>query len=189
MTVTTLENEHLVTWQRTFEAQRERMHALTRRLAPEAFSARPAPDRWSAGQCIDHLTVSMRIYLDLMEPVIERAAQKGDPPYDRGPLLGRLLLRALRAPGRRYPAPRSFQPRRRDLGPDDVREDFDRQMDRMQRALARGGGLALGHITMPWPVLRLVKISLAQAFELQTLHNDRHLDQAERAVRADDAPG
>jgi hypothetical protein len=41
---------------------------------------------------------------------------------------------------------------------------------------------------MPWPVFHPVKLSLAQAFELQVLHLGRHLDQAERVIRTEGFP-
>lgn len=189
MTVATLKNDPLNAWCDAFEAGQERMHTMTRRHSREQFNFKPAPGRWSVGQCIEHLSVSMRMYLDVMEPVIETADRRNDAPYDGGPFMGRMLLRALRKPGMRYPAPRSFQPSSAPLNPDSVREDFDQQAIRMQQAIERCDGLALGTIKMPWPVLRLVRISLAQAFELQVLHTDRHLKQTERVTRADNFPG
>jgi hypothetical protein len=190
MTPETLEIPKLQTWTEAFEAGRERMRALVDGLSHEQVNFKPAPDRWSVAECLDHLAVSMRIYLDPMEPVVDaaragaRAAGKtGGEPYRRGPFLGRLLLRALRKPGKRYPAPRMFRPGRSALAPDAVREGFDAQIGRMLRAVERSDGLALGKIKMPWPVFPPIKLSLAQAFELQALHVGRHLDQAERVTR------
>lgn len=189
MTVEILKSEQLNTWGDAFETGLERMLALTQGLSRGAFNFKPAPGRWSVGQCIEHLNVSMRIYLDAMEPVIEKANRRSDTRYGRGPFMGRVLLVALRTPGMRYPAPRRFQPGRGALDPDRVCKDFHRQATRMQRAIKRCDGLALDSVTMPWPVLRPVRISLAQAIELQILHTDRHLKQAERVTRVDGFPG
>lgn len=188
MTAGTTNDGQLAEWSAAFDAALERAHALTDELSREQLNFKPGPDRWSVGQCIDHLSVSMEVYLEPMESMIREATLEGEEPYGRGPWVGRFLLRALRKPGKRYPAPRSFRPARSDLDPDRVSEEFDRQMRRMQRALDRCAGLALGEIGIPWPVFGLVEISLAQAFELQVLHTERHLDQAERVLRADDFP-
>lgn len=188
MTLSTLKNEPLKAWCNAFEAAQKRVHALTRRWSREQFNFQPAPDQWSVGQCIEHLNVSMRIYLDVMEPVIEVADRRTDAPYDRGPFMGRVLLCALRTPGMRYPAPARFRPGSGNLDPDSVCEDFDQQAIRMQQAIKRCDGLTLSNIEMPWPVLRLVKISLEQAFELLILHTDRHLKQAERLTQVNAFP-
>ncbi|MDX1632181.1 MAG: DinB family protein [Thermoanaerobaculia bacterium] len=175
-------------WSDTFGAGLKRVRALTTGLSREQLNFEPSPDRWSVGQCIDHLSVSMDVYLQEMEPAVERSDRKGGEPYGRGTWMGRFLVRALRKPGKRYPAPRSFRPASGTLDPNRVQQEFENQVSRMRRTLARSRGLALGRIKVPWPVFGLIKISLAQAFELQALHLDRHLDQAERLTRTDEFP-
>lgn len=199
MTTDTPQDRQLEDWSATFRAALERVHALTDDLSPQQLNFKPAPDRWSVGQCLDHVSVSMGIYLDPMEPTIERAEPRalrsgggggggGDDGFGRGTFMGRLLVGALRKPGGRYKAPRRFRPASSDLDADAVRREFERQTTRMQEALARSEGLALGRVKMPWPVFGLIKITLAQAFELQALHTDRHLDQAERVTRSERFP-
>jgi hypothetical protein len=186
MTAETLENGKPKEWSEAFGAGHERMHELVERLSPAQLNFRPAPRRWSVGQCLDHVAVSLRVYLDPMEPVIDEAraaGRTGGEPFGRGPFMGRFLIRALRKPGKRYPAPRMFRPSRSALDPSDLRQSFEQELGRMQRALERSEGLALGKVKMPWPAFRPIKISLAQAFELQALHVHRHLDQAERVTR------
>lgn len=175
-------------WRRALAADQQRMHAIAAPLSREQINWKPAPKKWSVAQCLEHLSVSMGLYLDPMEPVIEQADRRGGEPYGRGTWIGRMLVGALSKPGRRYVAPPSFRPRRSELDPDEVRGEFDRQIGRLRQAVERSNGLALGEIRMPWPVFHPVKLSLAQAFELQVLHIGRHLDQAERVTRAEGFP-
>lgn len=188
MSTQTFESEQVRGWHDLFAAELERVRELTAGLSRRQFNHKPTPDRWSVGQCIDHVAVSMGIYLEPMEPTIEEAELRGGEPYGRGTFMGRLLVGALRKPGGRYKAPRRFQPASSDLDPDPVRREYERQTGRMQRALERADGLDLGRVKMPWPVFGLIKITLAQAFELQALHTTRHLDQAERVTRSDGFP-
>lgn len=176
-------------WIGAYESAERRMHELADGLSGDQINWKPAPDRWSVAQCLDHLVVTMRIYLDPLEPVVERARapdgigrRTGDEPYGRGTFMGRLLVNALSKPGKRYPAPPSFRPSRSELDPGEVRAGFEKAIGDLQAAAHRCRGLALGEIRMPWPVFRPVKMSLAQAFELQALHLHRHLDQAERVI-------
>lgn len=193
MTTDTPQDRQLEDWSATFRAALERMHALTDDLSPQQLNFKPAPDRWSVAQCLDHVSVSMGIYLDPMEATLERAEPMGDGGggdggFGRGTFMGRLLVGALRKPGGRYKAPRRFRPASSALDPDAVRREYERQTVRMQSCLVRCEGFALGEVKMPWPVFGLIKITLAQAFELQALHTDRHLDQAERVTRSEGFP-
>lgn len=183
-----MRDEKLSEWSSALAAEHERAHELIGALSREQLNFRHAPKKWSVGQCIDHVSVAMGVYLDRMEPVVEQADKEGGEPYGRGTWMGRFLIRALRKPGKRYMAPPSFRPRGGELEPDDVRDELDRQFGRMRRALERSDGLALGEILMPWPVFRPVKLSLAQAVELQILHVGRHLDQAQGVIRKDGFP-
>lgn len=183
-----LQDERLRDWSAVFSAAEERADAFVRDLSAEQLNFKPAPDRWSVGQCLDHIAVAMGIYLDPMEPAIERAAAREGRAGGRGTLMGRVLIAALRWPRGRYSAPRDFRPSSSDLEPAAVGREYARQSGRLRRALERCDGLAVDRVKMPWPVFGLIKISLAQAFELQALHTDRHLDQADRVTRAEGFP-
>lgn len=192
MTTETPQSGKLAEWIEAFEAAERRMEEIAGGLSAEQMNFRPARRAWSVGQCLDHLAVSLRVYLDPMEPIVEQArdaGRTGGEPYGRGPFMGRYLIRALKKPGKRYPAPKSFQPRNGELAPDAVRADFAAQLGRLESAAKASEGLALGEIRMPWPAFSPVKLSLAQAFELQAVHLHRHLQQAERVTRAPGFPG
>lgn len=175
-------------WSTAFKKQLKYMYALTGRLSFEQFNFKSVPGRWSVGACIEHLNLSMNAYLNIIEPVIKKSSKKTKGKYAPGTIMGRLMLRALRKPGKTYPAPRSFMPRDNELDPDVVRETFENEITRLTQTLENCDGLALGKITMQWPVFRLIRISLAQAFELQILHNKRHFKQAERVIQHQDFP-
>lgn len=170
-------------WSIAFKKQVKYMRALTGRLSYEQFNYKPAPGSWSVGECLEHLNLSMYAYLGIMNEVVENATLTGNPPYRKGPLLGRVLLRVLRKSGRKYPAPRRFKPKGGEHDPNSVRKGFEGQINRLRLTIGDSAGLALGQITMPWPVFHFVSISLAQALTLLELHNDRHLRQAEQVIQ------
>lgn len=178
-------------WAEAFGVAESRMRDLVGGLSRAQLNFRPAPKAWSVGQCLDHLVVSMRVYLGPLERSLEKAAahgREGGEPYGRGTWIGRFLVDALRKPGKRYPAPPSFRPREVELDPEEVRASFEAEIRRFQRALDSSAGLPLGDIVMPWPAFRLLKIAVSQAFELQALHLERHLDQAERVREHPELP-
>lgn len=175
--------EQIELWSIALKKQVKYMQALTGRLSYQQFNFRPEPGSWSVGECIEHLNLSMCAYIGIMNEVVENATSAGTTPYRKGPLLGRVLLRALHKSGSKYPAPRSFKPDGAELDPSSVREGFEGQVSRLRQIIRDCAGLALGQITMPWPVFQPVRISLAQAITLLELHNDRHLRQAEYVIQ------
>lgn len=179
-------------WAEAFGAAESRMRDLAGGLSRAQLNFRPDPKAWSVGQCLDHLAVSMRVYLGPLERALEETAvhgREGGEPYGRGTWIGRFLVDALRKPGKRYPAPRSFRPREVELDPEEVRASFEAEIRRFQRALESSAGLPLGGIAMPWPAFRPLKIAVFQAFELQAIHLERHLAQAERVRGHPEFPG
>ena len=181
-------NNLISNWSAILNMQLKYMYALTNRLTPRQFNFEPEPDKWSVGACIEHLNISMGAYLDIMEPTVKKTNRKSNETYTGGTLMGRLLLRALQQPGWHFPAPRSFLPENNELKPSRIRDVFEKQISRLQLILEDCYGLAIGKIKISWPVFRPVKISLAQAIELQVLHNDRHLKQAERVIQNKNFP-
>lgn len=177
-------------WAEALQVGLERMNGLTDGLTHEAFNFKPAPGKWSVGECIRHLVASMELYLDVMEPAVESAPERaGNNPLGRGTVLGRVLLKALRKPGKRYKAPGKFKPASSDLDPSETRAGFERAAGRLRELTERCEGLAIGNIKVSSPAFPLVKMSIAQTIEMLVIHNDRHLAQAERVTSHADFPG
>ncbi len=64
-------------WIESYEAAGRRSEEIAGGLSAEQMNFRPAPGAWSVGQCLDHLAVSMRVYLDPMEPLVDEARSAG----------------------------------------------------------------------------------------------------------------
>ena len=87
-----------------FRAQFEALSAdageLVGTLTDAQFAWSPAPDRWSVGQCIEHLNVTARAYLPSLDEAIAAAIRAG--VYGTGPftynLLGRMMVRSMEPP-------------------------------------------------------------------------------------------
>lgn len=187
MAVEELSNEKLRLWARRFDENRERFEALVADLTDEQASWQPAAGKWSVGECIAHLNVTGVKYQPLMTDAIARGRQRGltgTAPYQGRTLAGRLLLFILDPDKRRRAkAPGGFQPA---AGPSldfpSLVEEFRSVQEGWTRLLDDADGLALGRIVFASPVSRLVRVNLAEAFEINTLHEARHLGQAERVV-------
>lgn len=152
---------------------------------------RPGPDRWSVGECLDHLVRADTIYRDVLEEKIREGRRQGllaDGPY-RPTLVGRWLPRLLEPPPRlKVPATPRIRPRRPDAEAPDGRDEPDplsaflALRPRFAELLEGAEGLDLREIRVTSPFVRFVKFDLGSAFRVVAAHDRRHLWQA-RQVR------
>ncbi len=193
----------------SYDQALDRLAALLANLDPAAADRRPAPRRWSVNECLAHLTVAISAYCDRMEPAVARAGAGAGAgagtgagagagagagvgvgalgaaslePDGRGTWFGRFILANLRQgpSARRVPAPAVFRPTASGLDLAAQAEALRATVDRLARLARAADGLPVGGVKFGTPVSPLLRVSLAQAFEIHALHLHRHLGQAER---------
>jgi len=177
-----------------FRTHHARVRELTQGLSDARFNRAPEDPglgTWSVGECLHHLNLTARGYLNVMTEAIEQGRSRG--VTGRGPFRhGRLsmwMVRQLEPPVRRkYPAPRPSSPVERDgdLSLNEVVEEFVDHRRSLFRALEAADGLALDRVRVQSPFIRPLRFDLGIAFAMLAAHERRHLLQAER-VRG--APG
>lgn len=171
-------------WQAEYDRARHRLDQLTGGLSDAQANWKPAPDKWSVAECVDHLNQPIGTYARCIGRAIERARARGLSgalPWARGTWVGRYIIRTLRkGPAARVPAPRVFRPSASRLVLADVRYRLGTELSNLSNLLRLSRGLPLGSVVFGTPVSALIRVSLAQAFEIHALHTHRHLDQIER---------
>jgi hypothetical protein len=158
--------------------------ALVAALSDEQFNWRPASDRWSVAQCIDHLNVTARVYLPMLDEGIADAIRRGQ--YGEGPFrynwFGRLFVRAQEPPYRfRVKAPKAFQPRS-DRPRNDVMAAFRAYQVQYIDRLRQANGLDLSRAKVRSPVSNWIRIPLGSGFAVMAAHERRHLWQARNLI-------
>ena len=171
-------------YRRQFEQLSADADALVASLDDAQFMWRSAPDAWSVAECIEHLNVTARLYLPMLDEGVADAIRRGlyaEGPY-RYNLLGRLLVRAVEPPPRfRQKTPRAFRPdanRTRHGIMAAFRAYQVQYIDRLRQA----NGLDLARARVSSPAARWLRIPLGSAFALMTAHERRHLWQARQVV-------
>jgi hypothetical protein len=172
-------------WYEQLEQAEERVLAITADLSPAQANWKPAPERWSVAECIEHLNVIAHAYLPGLRQALLRArelGQSGSAPYGRGPLAGRFLLNFMRAgpSKRKVRTMKVFRPSASELDPREITQRFHDVHQELRALMREADGLDLARARMRSPASRLLSVSAAQAFEMLALHAHRHLDQAER---------
>lgn len=168
------------------------LDALVDTYPSEAWREPPEPGAWSALECIEHLNISARKYLDPLESAIEQL--KGGVSHQRSYTLGLFgrLFRTLVGPLPRFGGRRrggvstseDFTPSLPDLDVEAVIEESRGLRSRLVELLEAGDGLALDskYAKFASPFDERVKVTPFLAFAVLARHEHRHLQQAEEAL-------
>jgi hypothetical protein len=158
-----------------FQGASERLDRLVRELPAELWTLRTDPQRWSVAECVEHLNLTGRVYLPILEDAIDRAR----PRYRRDPV-GWLLWKSMPPPVRHRVrttapfVPGSGQP------PAELVAEFDR-LQQEQIALVRDAdGLPLHRIRVVSPFNARVRYNAFSCLSILPPHQHRHLWQAEQ---------
>jgi hypothetical protein len=173
-----------------FKKQFEQLAAdadgLVAPLTDTQFNWHPAPNAWSIAQCIDHLNVTARLYLPMLDEGIADAIRRG--LYSHGPFtynwLNRWIARSQEPPYKiKTKAPKAFLPppsRPRNEVMSAFRAYQVQYVDRLRQA----NGLDLARARVASPVLSWIRLPLGTSFAFTTAHERRHLWQARRITQS-----
>ena len=164
--------------------------ALVGPLSDQQFTWQPTPDIWSVSLCIDHLNVTARQYLPVMDDGIAEAVRRG--LYGHGPYsynwIGKMMVYfAQPTRGLRTRAPLVFRPtpgRSRH----DIMAAFGAYQIQYIDRLHQANGLDLARARVTSPVMRWVRMPLGSSFAAMLAHERRHLEQARRVIAIDGFP-
>lgn len=185
-------NEPLISDLQNYRSQIEAVNLdardLLAGLTEAQFNWRPTPGHWSIAECLDHLTVTNREFVEGIKKAISEARSKG--LMSRGPFrhgwIGNMFVRSLEPPVKmKFKAPKIFKPRP-DQSLEVTARDFFAVQDEVLRLITEANGINLARAKVSSPVTRLMKLSLGQVFGLIITHDRRHLWQA-RAVKDNQA--
>jgi hypothetical protein len=159
-------------------------------LSPSQLNWKPSAERWSVGQCFDHLLTTNEGYFPLIEDVL---AGKQQTLWQSMPLLpglaGKLLLKFVDpASARKIKAPKRFEPAQSDISAS-VINDFVAQQGRIAGKMQETGHLNLEKIVITSPAASAVTYSLMDAYRIIVSHEQRHFQQAKRVTEEAAFPG
>lgn len=177
-------------FRKQFEQLSADADALVAPLSDAQFAWTPAPGAWSVAECLDHLNVTARVYLPVMDEGIAHAIRRG--LYSAGPYtynwLGRVHV-YFSEPNTRFraKAPALFQPAPR-RPRQEVMAAFRAYQVQYVDRLRQANGLDLARARVASPVARWIRIPLGSAFAMMIAHERRHLAQARRVIQAPGFP-
>ena len=157
-------------------------------LPPERLAASPAPGKWSAAQCLQHLNHYGHHYLPAIERAIQQAQQRGSQPaaefhpgwlgaYFTGLMLPQpdgSLKTKMKSPKEAVPS----------AAPDPVATlaEFIEQQERTLQLLEAARSVNMNTVWVPTSLSRWIRLRLGDTFGFVVAHNERHALQATRAM-------
>ncbi len=163
------------------ETNQHRAETLVADLDTASLNWRPDARSWSTAQCLDHLNVANRIYLEAMRPAIDKARRQGRTR--RGPVRSGWLERWFVAdleppPKRKLPAPKKIIPAF-EGEKEALLAEFRRLHGEIADLLRSAADLDLG-VRFPNPFISLLRFKVWTGFLVIPAHERRHLWQAEQ---------
>lgn len=159
-------------------------------LGPVGINWKPAPDRWSVAQCLEHLISSNEAETSLFRAVAEGTYSKR--AAERIPLVPRLMGRLARwsmtpGGGVKVRTTQAFEPSSSAL-PERIVEDFRESVDALLASMEALGHLDHERMVVTSPFSSLVCYRLKDAVLVAIVHLERHRLQAVRVTESEGFP-
>lgn len=167
-------------------ALRVASHRHLRPLSIEQLNRRPGYDKWSVGQCLEHLNILSGYYLPSVKARLKQAQAQGSTPQPkvRSGWLGRRLTTAARQVAdedKVLRVPKQYAPTGVRLS-GTVVEAFNRQLDEFLRLLLLARQVEAGSVRVPNPLYPWLKLRLTDVLEMLVASYKRYVQQAERTL-------
>lgn len=152
----------------------------------QRFTRIPAPNRWSAAMCLEHLNRYGDFYLPHLNKAVQHPAEHHPDDYRPG-WLGKRFAESMRLDEsgktkRAMRSPASTNPTDGSLRPDVLLEFLDQQ-ERYLRVIELARTVDLGQRNIPLSVAPWIKLKLGDMLHVLVYHNQRHAAQGIRALK------
>ena len=160
-------------------------------LSQAQLNWKPAPDKWSIAQCLDHLAVASSKFVPYFTRALARSRKKwpvASSPSYRPTLIGGWLIKLVVPEAERnLTAPKVLRPSESSAIQGTL-ESFLEQQARFIEFVRETNGVDYNKTRLRSPVTPLVRYSLADAFVITVVHGQRHLAQARRVRKMSGFP-
>lgn len=154
-------------------------------LSDEQLRWKPAPDRWSIIECLQHLNLAERFYIRNIQHKVDKLGLVQTNPTDQlleSDWVGKAMLYAVDPQVKiKIPAPGMTRPRpAADLNPADVMNQFVELQTLLHSLLNKAVYLDWNRDKVMSLFGNWLKIRLGDAFRMLLAHTERHMKQALR---------
>ena len=152
-------------------------------LTDGQFNWKPAPEKWSIAQCLDHLATTLekddQYFTEAIAKGREKRRASGAVAYRPTMFGGWLIKQLLPEATRKMRAPKVFRPAE-SSAIEGALDRFLRQQQKFLSFVNDARGIDYNKTRLRSAVTPLIRYSLADAFVMTVVHGQRHLAQARR---------
>lgn len=155
---------------------------LLKTKTDDALNYKLAPQSWSALECLEHLNLYGRFYLPEIAKQIDQSRYPKETDFKSG-LLGNYFANSLLPKEKlnKMSTFKSMNPLNSKLGRS-VIDNFLEQQIQMLELLNKVHHISLNKTKTGISISRFIKLKLGDTFRVVIYHNQRHIEQAERAL-------
>lgn len=159
-------------------------------LSPSQLNWKPAPERWSVGECLEHLILSNSPYFPVFEQI--RAGTYEMPAWARwspfSGLFGRLLVSMTEETAKRkVKAPKISRPSASEIDAGIVGH-FETHQEKLLGYVESFENVDLDTTFVVSPLAKIATYSLRDALTILVQHEHRHINQAIRVTQGENFP-
>ena len=159
-------------------------------LSQDQLNWKPAADRWSIGQCLDHIITLNRTYFPLFEKIIQ--GEYRPSLWQRVPvfpsLFGVMIIKATQPESKKkYKTFPVFEPSGTMVNAS-ISQDFIAHQLELTDYLKQFIQIEHQNIIISSPASKWIIYRLGDCFTLLTVHEKRHLKQAVQVMKSADFP-
>ena len=153
-------------------------------LHAEQLNWKPEPEKWSVGQCIDHLIVTNTTYFPTLKSIADR--RKETTFWEKVPYLpgffGKALIKSFQPDAQsKLQSPKAFKPAM-SIIPADIIDHFANHQQELIELIKQTEGVDHQRVIITSPASKFVTYSLRDAFNIILVHERRHLEQAKGVI-------
>jgi len=151
---------------------------------------KPRAEKWSVGQCFEHLIKINSEYFPVLESIIkgERKQKFWENYSPFSKFFGNLMFKSLSPKAeRKLKAPKVAEPSASAIQPTII-EDFVNHQAELTGKIKQTENLDTKKIILTSPFIKIITYSLFDTYRILVTHERRHFQQAERVAQAENFP-
>ena len=180
-----LQNKYLLNLKKQFEDLKSSAKKVTDGLTEDQFNTKPAPDRWSVGECLSHLNATWDQYKNLIDVALTKNQTSSLPNPDiyQARFLLKKFTEMMEPPYKFKMKTFSKFVSNEKLGKQETIGKFNSGIDEIIKFIHNAEKVDLKKTIIISPVSKIIKYQLGELFPFLAAHARRHIWQAENVKK------
>lgn len=152
-------------------------------LSEKQINWKPSEEKWSVGECVDHLVVTHKLYNSKIKEVQPMFGDSDEGAFKfKHTFSGRMILKYVDPDSTtRAKTFKVFKPSMRQINTNII-GSFCEEVETMISFAENLHGANLTKLKISSPVTKLLKMNVGDALLINLYHDKRHLNQAEKII-------